>query len=222
MSQEQTLFSYFRSSCSYRVRIACTLKNVPHKLKSVNLIKDGGEQNSEAYRTLNPIGEVPFFQINEFQGLGQSMAILQYIEAAYPQPALFPADPFLRSKVLQLCELINASIQPLQNLRVLNYLRENFKAGDAEIAQWTRHWIERGLTAFEQTVRPHAGKYCLGDTLTAADVFLVPQAYACARFQVDLKKFSIIQRIYDHCRTMDAFVSTDPAHQPDTPSELRA
>ena len=167
------LHNYFRSSTSYRVRIALHLKHLPFEYVPVHLLNNGGEQNSSEYRLLNPMGEVPTL-IVEGKVLSQSLAILDYLDVLQPEPLLFPQEPFQKAKVLQACETINAGIHPITNLKVNQQLVEQFGATDEQKKVWQQKWIHQGLTAFDAITLPFQGKFCFGDRVSAADILLVP------------------------------------------------
>lgn len=210
------LYSYWRSSSSWRVRIALHLKGLDHEIVPVHLVRDGGEQHSPAYRALNPHGLVPLL-VDGALRLPQSLAILDYLEQRWPQPPLLPADPAQRALVIAACCTIACETQPLQNLRVLQALGKRFGADDEARADWARHWIGEGLSAFEQQIAPHAGCCCFGDTPGWADCLLVPQVYNAERFGADLSDCPTVQRVVAHLRTLPAFAETHPDRQPDAP-----
>ena len=209
------LYSYWRSSASYRVRIALALKGIAYEYAPVHLVRDGGEQNQPAYRAINPQGRVPYLVDGEF-GLGQSLAILEYLEARFPQPALIPADVQQRARMWAFCHAISADIQPLQNTSVLNYLSHELKLSDEQKSLWLRHWIERGLGALEQERAASADStYVFGDTPTLADCLLVPQVYAAERFGCDTAKFPRLHAVAQGLRSLPAFIAAHPEQQPD-------
>jgi maleylpyruvate isomerase len=209
------LYSYWRSSCSWRVRIALNLKGLSYEYAAVHLVKDGGEQHTEAYRALNPMRTVPTLEVTEggrVRHLAQSMAILEYLEERYPSPALLPADAWGRAHVRMLAELVNSGIQPLQNLSVLQRIKNELK-GDERA--WPAYWIERGLTAFQTAVKETAGTYCHGNSVSFADICLVPQLYGARRFGVDLKPYELLTRIEAACAGLPAFQAAHADRQPD-------
>lgn len=208
------LYSYFRSSASFRVRIALHLKKIAFDYIPVHLLKNGGEQLKPEYRALNPSGHVPCLVHNDF-ALGESMAILNYLDHHWPQPVLFPQDPQDRARVIQLCEMINSGIQPLQNLKVLNELEKRFGLDQSQRNEWVVHWIQKGFEGFEQLLQKTAGQFCFGDNVTAADLYLVPQMVAAQRFKVDLNPFPNIRRIDAECNRLEAFKKAAPSAQPD-------
>ncbi|XP_037096707.1 maleylacetoacetate isomerase isoform X2 [Syngnathus acus] len=214
---EQTkpvLHGYFRSSCSWRVRIAFALKGIEYDQVPVNLIKDGGQQLTEDYKTLNPMQQVPAVEIDGV-ALSQSLAVIQYIDETRPEPRLLPSDPIKRAHVRMISDLIASGIQPLQNLHVIQ------KIG-AEKVQWAQYFINRGFEALEPLLKQTAGKYCVGDEISMADVCLVPQVYNAERFKVDLSLYPTIQRLNETLMKIEAFQVSHPSCQPDTPVELRA
>jgi maleylacetoacetate isomerase len=212
------LYSYWRSSASYRVRIALALKGVEYEYLPVHLLRNGGEQNQAAYRALNPQGRVPLLIDGDFR-LAQSLAILEYLEARCPQPALIPADAQQRARMWAFCHAIAADIQPLQNNSVVAYLTDEFKANDTQKAEWMRHWIERGLGALEQELKDApASDFVFGNSATLADCVLLPQVYAADRFKCDTGKFPRLYAIALRLRELPAFAQAHPDRQPDANS----
>ncbi|KAM3594226.1 uncharacterized protein V6R79_004454 [Siganus canaliculatus] len=208
------LHGYFRSSCSWRVRTALALKGIEYDQIPVNLIKDGGQQLSEEYKTVNPMQQVPTLEIDGIS-LSQSLAVIQYIDETRPGPRLLPADPKKRAQVRMISDIIASGIQPLQNLSVIQ------KIG-AEKVQWAQHFIDRGFQALEPILKQTAGKYCVGDEISMADICLVPQVYNAERFKVDVAKYPTIQRLNQALIEIEAFKVSHPSCQPDTPADLRA
>lgn len=213
---ELILYSYWRSSCSYRVRIALNLKKLAYEYRAVHLIRDGGGQRHSDYLRLNPKGEVPCLT-HRGRPLAQSMAIIEYLERVFPAPALFPTDPWAAARVRQLCELVNAGTQPLQNLSVLQELDRRCHVGPAGQSDWAKFWIDRGLKALEATLKNTCGRFCLGDEVSAADLFLVPQIYNAVRYELDLNAYPTLERINKSCLAMEAFQRAEPSRQPDAP-----
>lgn len=211
------LYSFWRSSASYRVRIALSLKGLGYEYRAVDLVKDGGEQNQAAYRTLNPQGRVPLLVDGEFR-IAQSLAILDYLEALQPRPALLPAEPRQRARVLAFCHAIASDIQPIQNTGVLAHLGARFGADDAAKAAWNRHWIQRGLEALEaeRAGTPDAA-YAFGAAPTWADCVLVPQFYNAERWGCDVAKFPRLAALARRVREEPAFAAAHPDRQPDRP-----
>ncbi|KAK6182941.1 hypothetical protein SNE40_010511 [Patella caerulea] len=214
MSAKPILYSYFRSSCSWRVRIALAIKGVEYEYKAVHLVKDGGEQHTEDFKSKNPMQQVPAFVVDD-QTLVQSLPIIEYIEEVYPGPSLLPKDPIQRAKVRGLAEVINSGIQPLQNLTVLQYLNEDTKK------DWAKHWIHNGFISLEKMLKETSGKYCFGDEVSMADVCLPPQVFNANRFQVDMNEFPVISRINEELSKIEAFRVAEPKRQPDCPDDLK-
>lgn len=209
------LYGYWRSSASYRTRIALHLKGVAFEYVPVHLVKDGGEQLLDEYRSKNPMAQVPTLEVEEggvTHRLGQSLAIIEWLEERYPNPALLPADSFLRARTRQLAEIINSGIQPLQNLSVLRFVKGELGGDDQAFA---RRFIEKGLAAFQAIAEPVHGRFCVGDTPTVADVCLAPQLYAARRFGVDLAPFPLLVRIEEQYASLPAFQAAHPDRQID-------
>lgn len=210
------LYSYFRSSAAFRVRIALNLKGIGYETIPVHLMKDGGQQLSESYRALNPTALVPTLVDGDLT-IGQSMAILEYLEETQPQPALLPADPAGRARVRAIAQTVACDIHPLNNLRVLKYLKHELKLEEETKNAWYRHWINEGLVALEALLvaSPDTGRFCHGDQPTMADLCLVPQIFNARRFECDLTAFPTLLRIEEACMALPAFRDAAPAHQPD-------
>lgn len=214
------LYSYFRSSASYRVRIALNLKGLTYDTVPVHLVRHGGEQLSAEYRKLNPDGLVPALvdeSGDEPAVLTQSLAIIEYLEEAYPQAPLLPPGALDRAYVRSVALSIACDIHPLNNLRVLRYLVRDLKVSESDKDAWYRHWCEQGLAALETTLARDArvGTFCLGETPSLADCFLVPQIANAQRLQCDLSAMPTIMRINANCLALDAFANAAPAKQPD-------
>jgi maleylacetoacetate isomerase len=214
MNSNFALYSYYRSSASYRVRIALHLKGIPFEYRPIHLLKNGGEQYSPEYKRLNPMSQVPCLIHND-RPIGQSMAIFEYLDNITQQPRLFPLDPFDRAMVIQICEAFNSGIQPLQNTSVTAALENTYGFTSAQKTEWIQHWNHKGLTGVEELLRKTAGEFCLGDTVTAADCFLVPQVYSAKRFNVDLTAYPHIRRIDEAANRLEAFQLAEPSRQPD-------
>ncbi len=210
------LFSYYRSSAAWRVRIALSYKGIPHATVPVHLLRDGGQQNSESYREMNPQGLVPAL-VDDDRAFGQSLAIVEYLEETHPDPPLLPQDFAGRAVVRGMALGIACDIHPLQNLRVLNYLRGPLGQGDAPVADWVRHWIGNGFRSLEELARRHGNgrHYLYGDAVTVADVCLVPQMYNARRNFLDLTPFPALVAIDAHLSTLAAFSTTKPEAQAD-------
>lgn len=208
------LYSYFRSSAAYRVRIALNLKNIEYKICPVHLLKHGGEQFTPDFLALNPQGRVPTLAVDN-QVLTQSSAIIEYLEEAYPMPPLLPVDPIERAYVRSLAQLIACDIHPLNNLRVLSYLKERHRLEDNSV--WYRHWVREGFAALEKRLEKSGrkGRFCFGDTPGLADAFLAPQVYNSLRFDCGVNDFPLINDIYRNCMQEKAFIDAAPENQPD-------
>ena len=211
-----TLYNYFRSSTSYRVRIALYHKNLNFEYKAVHLLNHGGEQNSEAYKTLNPMSEVPTL-VHNHKNIGQSMAIIEYLEEVFPQSPLFSKDPSEKAQIRQFCENINSFMHPMGNLKVLQYLGDHFKYTQQQKEEWMAHWNHRGYAALEKILKTTSGKFCFADQITAADTFLIPQIFTSLRFNVDLANYPLCRKIYENCKSVEAFQKAHPLNQPDSP-----
>lgn len=213
------LYNYFRSSASYRVRIALHWKGLSFEYRPVHLLNNGGEQHSSEYKALNPAAEVPTL-VHGPNTLSQSMAILHYLDDTFPEKPLFPQIPYLKAKVIQFCEGINCT-QPYQNLSTLQFLEKEFAFTAAQKDRWLQKWIGRNLESSEKILQATAGTFCFGDNVTAAEVFLMPQLFTAQRFSIDLSPYPHLQRVYDTCSTMEAFKKAHPRNQMDTPENLR-
>lgn len=208
------LYSYFRSSAAYRVRIALNLKGVDYDLEAVHLLKNGGEQHSAAYRQLNASELVPTLQDQQLV-LGQSLSILEYLEERYPEPALLPTDLALRAKIRSFAQSIACDLHPLNNLRVLQYLEHELGVNPQQKDQWYQHWTRKGLAVLEAQLADSNGQFCFAEQTSFADCCLIPQVYNARRFHVDLTAFPKIQSIYQHCMTLPAFYQAAPEQQID-------
>ena len=210
------LYTYFRSSAAYRVRIALNLKGLAYEAVPVHLLRDGGEQNLPAYRALSPLGTVPALQTGGAT-LTQSLAIIEYLEETHPQPPLLPASAENRARVRALAQTIACDIHPVNNLRILQYLGREFGATQEQKDAWYRHWVEAGLLAVEQLLAAHPGTgfFCHGDAPTLADCCLVPQVFNARRFDCPLDAMPTIRRIVDACEALPAFRNAAPGMQPD-------
>jgi maleylpyruvate isomerase len=210
------LYSYFRSSAAYRVRIALQLKGLPYEVVPVHLLKDGGQQFSPEYRQLNPEALVPAL-LDDGQVLTQSLAIIEYLEEMNPTPELLPANPVDRAYVRALALSVACEIHPLNNLRVLRYLVHQLGVSDDAKNAWYRHWCEQGLAAVEARLArdSRSGAFCFGDTPGLADCVLIPQVFNAQRLQCDLLAMPTILRIYEACAVLPAFINAAPASQPD-------
>ncbi len=209
------LYTYFRSSAAYRVRIALALKGLAYESVPVHLLRDGGEQNAPAYRALNPAGLVPALVAEGGGLLTQSVAILEYLEEAHPSPPLLPRDPLARARVRAFALAIACDIHPLDNLRVLRYLKRELGHEQAVIDAWYRHWILAGLPTLEAMAMAAGGPFCFGADVTMADICLVPQLANARRYDCDLSPFPALLRAAAAAAALPAFAAAAPERQPD-------
>ena len=207
------LYSYWRSSAAYRVRIALNLKGLDHEIVPVSLAPGVAEHRGDAYRARNPQMLVPFLEDGDL-GISQSMAILEYLEETYPAVKLLPQDEPARSQVRAFCNMIACDIHPLNNLRVMNYIKNEF--GENPTGDWYAHWIHEGFKAAETIASD--GPYVFGDEVTLADAFLVPQVYNARRFNVPLDNYPKLVASVDHCNKLTAFQDAAPEAQSDAVS----
>ncbi len=205
------LYDYYRSSCSYRVRIALNLKKISYECIPIHLLNQGGEQHTPSYRALNPEGVVPTLSENGHV-LTQSIAIIEYLNEINPNPPLLPQNPLDRAHVKSLALMIACDIHPLNNLRVLKYLQNEFQANDDETQKWYHHWLKLGFDAFETTLEklPRTTDVCSGHHVSLADICLIPQVYNAKRFKFDMASYPLIEKINAHCLTLDAFKKACP------------
>lgn len=219
MNGKLRLHSYWRSSASYRVRIALNLKGLAYQCVPVHLTRDGGEQHAEEFLAVNPAGLVPVFQHGE-RIVRQSLAIIEYLDEVHPSPPLLPEVARDRARVRGLAQLVACDIHPLANLRVMQYLEHTLGVGEDARLAWTQHWIASGLAAFEASVfdHPSTGDFCEGDIPTMADCCLVPQLYNAHRFNLDLSPYPTLCRIEQRCLELRAFQDARPENQPDAPA----
>lgn len=210
------LYTYFRSSAAYRVRIALNLKNLGYEAIPVHLVKEGGQHLKAEYRRINPAGAVPAL-VDRDLSLSQSLAIIEYLDEAYPYPPLLPGDPAARARVRAIALDIACEIHPINNLRVLKYLTGQLGLSEEQKNAWYRHWVEVGLASVEARLVDHAltGRFCHGDQPTIADCCLVPQVFNARRFGCDLGHVPTVLRIDAECRTLPAFQAAAPENQPD-------
>lgn len=208
------LTSYFRSTAAYRVRIALNLKGVEHEIVPVNLLTK--EHHEPAFLEHNPDRLIPTLETGE-QVLSQSMAILEYLEETYPEPTILPTNRVDRAVVRGLAQTIASDMHPLNNLRVLTYLKQTIGVDEATKLDWYHHWLEQGFKGLEARLSNNskANPYCFGDTPSLADICLVPQVYNAVRFDFDLSPYPSIQAINEHCLSLPAFAQARPEIQPD-------
>lgn len=211
------LYTYFRSSAAYRVRIALNLKGVPYDMALVHLLKDGGQQNSASYRAKSPLGTVPCLENDNGIHLTQSLAIIEYVDEILPDVPLLPAGAEARARVRALAQTIACDIHPINNLRVLNYLGKHFGISAEAKTAWYQHWVDEGLQALEKMLDGdvRTGLFCHGDSPGLADCCLVPQVFNALRFNCSLEKMPTIRRIYQACAALPSFQAAAPSRQPD-------
>jgi maleylacetoacetate isomerase/maleylpyruvate isomerase len=204
------LYSYWRSTAAYRVRLALELKGIDYKIMPVSLMPGVSEHRQDAYRERNPQMLVPFFE-DDNVAIGQSMAILEYLEEAYPDVRLLPTEQPLRSEVRSFCNAIACDMHPLMNLRVLQFIKSEFEQNP--LAGWYEHWIREGFTALE--VLAGDGPFVFGSDVSLADTLLIPQIYNARRFKISLADFPRLVAIDSHCNQLPAFIAAKPDNQPD-------
>ncbi|HVJ38705.1 MAG TPA: maleylacetoacetate isomerase [Stenotrophomonas sp.] len=216
MSQVLQLYTYFRSSAAYRVRIALNLKGLPHELVPVHLLRDGGQQHAADYVRLNPQHLLPTLRHGE-RVIVQSLPILEYLDEVFGEVPLLPADAQGRARVRALAQAVACEIHPLNNLRVMQYLERDWDIDAARREAWMRHWMDEGFAALETLLAdsPETGRFCHGDTPGMADCCLVPQLFNAHRFGVDLAPYPTLARIEQACLALDAFDRARPERQPD-------
>ena len=210
------LYSYFRSSASFRVRIALALKGLDYEYSPVHLLEGGGQQFAPGFMALNPAALVPVLE-DDGTVLTQSLAIIEYLEETRPRPPLLPGDAPGRARVRALALAVACEIHPLNNTRVLGYLSDTLGVTEVQRNAWYRHWVETGLAAVEAMLArdPRTGTCCHGDAPTVADIFLVPQIFNAQRFAARLDHVPTLMRIHEHCLSLPAFAKSVPALQPD-------
>lgn len=210
------LYTYWRSSASYRVRIALNMKGIGYESRTVNLVRDGGEQKKPEYLALNPQGLVPLLLVDGL-AINQSMAIIEYLEERWSEAPLLPSEPASRARVRSLALMVACDIHPLNNSGVQRYLGAEMGVGEKNRLAWYRHWIEVGFHALETRLarEPETGRFCHGDRPGLADIMLVPQVYNAQRFDCDMTVFPRIMQINEACLELDAFLDATPEAQPD-------
>ena len=207
------LYSYFRSSAAYRVRIALNLKGLAYETMPVHLVKEGGHNRRPEFRAINPQMRVPALVVPTGDVLIQSLAIIEYLDETHPEPPLLPKDPIARAQARALAEIVACDIHPLNNIGSLRYLKRELHHEQAAIDAWYHHWVLTGFEALEALVRP--GPYACGGAVTVADLCLVPQVYNARRLNVPLDKFPKIVAIDTACLALSAFDRARPENQPD-------
>lgn len=208
------LYTYYRSSSAFRVRIALHHKGIAYQHRTVNLLAQ--EQKSAEYLALNPQGLVPALETDSGELITQSSAIIEWLEAVYPKTPLLPDDELQRARVRTLVNIVACDMQPLNNQRALGYLSHELGVSEAQKIAWYQHWIHAGFSALEAQL-DHSG-FCHGDTVSMADIYLIPQVYNALRFNTDMTRYPNITRIYTACNKLDAFQAAHPDQQPDKPA----
>ena len=210
------LYTFFRSSASFRVRIALNVKGLSYEQVPIHLRRGGGEQFTASYKQINPQSLLPTLE-NEGRYLTQSLAIIEYLEEQYPAPPLLPKNAADRAWVRSMALVIACEVHPIQNLRVLNYVKKEYNQTDEQVNRWAQHWIDLGLASLEQMIsaQTERGKFCFSDTPTLADICLVPQLGNARRFGCDLSRYPNIMSIEKVCLTLPAFADAAPEKQPD-------
>jgi maleylpyruvate isomerase len=216
LESDFTLYSYFRSSAAFRVRIALNLKGIKPDYRFVHLLKDGGQQHAGSYKAVNPQELIPTL-VHDGHTIGQSLAIMEYLDEIQPEPALLPKSPAGRARVRQIAYAVACDIHPVNNLRVLLHLRDDFGASEEKRAAWQRHWISLGFAAIETLLAGsrQTGRFCHGDTPTLADICLIPQLANARRVNLDLSPYPTILRIEQTALAHPAFAAALPSAQPD-------
>jgi maleylacetoacetate isomerase len=210
------LFSFWRSLATYRVRIAMNLKGLtPDEIIDVNLMK--GQQRDDAFRKVNPMMALPALVDGDGPALFESLAIIEYLDETHPNPPLLPKDPADKAIVRSMAMVVACEVHPIQNLRVLNYVKATYHQTDAQVNEWAQHWIDLGLSALQEMIdaQPKRGKFCFGDSATLADICLIPQLGNARRYGCDLAKYPTISAIEKNCGALPAFADAAPEKQPD-------
>ena len=207
------LYTYFRSSAAYRVRIALNLKGLPYEMVSVHLTKDGGQQHKPDFHAINPQERVPALVLSSGEVLTQSLAIIAYLDEVEPEPPFLPADALDRAKVRAVAQMVACDIHPLNNLIALQYLKRTLKHEQADIDAWYHHWVIEGFKAIEATIKP--APYACGAHVTLADICLIPQVFNARRLKVPLDAFPKIVAVEQACLKLPAFDTARPENQPD-------
>lgn len=216
------LYHYWRSSASYRVRLALNLKGLDYRIVPVDLLEDGGQQHHADYRALNPQALVPTL-VHAGHAIGQSLAIMEYLDECFPTPPLLPIEPLARAFARGLALYIASEGQPLMNLRVLQHLQQTHGLDEAARNAWVQHWLTVNFGNIERQLanNPHSGEFTIGDHPGLVECCLLPHVFAAARYQLDMTPYPQVMRIAGQCQTWPAIVRAHPGRQPDTPAEFR-
>jgi maleylacetoacetate isomerase len=216
MKNDFALYGYFRSSAAFRARIALNLKGITPELRFVHLLKDGGQQHTAEYKTLNPMELIPAL-VHDGQLITQSLAILEYLDEIVPEPPILPKDALGRARVREIACVIACDIHPVNNLRVAQYLKREFHSSDDQRVEWQRHWITTGFEALEEmlSLSKDSGAYCYGDTPTIADICLIPQIFNAHRVNLEIERYPTLSRIFARAMQHRAFDAAQPKNQPD-------
>jgi maleylpyruvate isomerase len=207
------LYSYFRSSAAYRVRIAFNLKGLGYDTLAIHLQKEGGQNRKPAYRAINPQMRLPTLELEDGERITQSLAIIEYLDEVHPQPPLLPSEPVARAQVRALAQLVACDIHPLNNIGPLRYLKNELGQDQFKIDAWYHHWVREGFDALEAMIRP--GPYAYGAEVTLADICLVPQVANARRLKVPLAPYPKIAAVDAACAELEAFEQARPENQPD-------
>jgi maleylacetoacetate isomerase len=208
------LYSYWRSTAAYRVRIALNVKKIEYETKAIHLVKDGGEQLQEDYRSVNPQSLVPALETASGDVITQSLAIIDYLDEEFPGNPLYPKDSIAKAKIKAMALSVACDIHPLNNLRVLKYLK-GLELNQSDVDNWYHHWIHKGFVAIEKQLESSHGSFCFGNEITVADIFLVAQVYNANRFKVTLEAYPLILKINGNCMRLKEFIDAAPENQPD-------
>jgi maleylpyruvate isomerase len=216
MKNDFALYGYFRSSAAFRARIALNLKGIKPELRFVHLLKDGGQQHTAEYKTLNPMELIPAL-VHDGQLITQSLAIMEYLDEIVPEPPLLPKDALGRARVREIACVIACDIHPVNNLRLNQYLKREFHSSDEQQANWQRHWITLGFEALEKmlSLSKNTGAFCYGDTPTVADICLIPQIFNARRVNLEIEQYPTLSRIFARAMQHPAFDVAQPKNQPD-------
>jgi len=216
MKNDFALYGYFRSSAAFRARIALNLKGIKPELRFIHLLKDGGQQHTAEYKTLNPMELIPAL-VHDGQLITQSLAIMEYLDEIVPEPPILPQDALGRARVREIACVIACDIHPVNNLRLAQYLKREFHISDEQQANWQRHWITLGFEALEKmlSLSKDTGTYSYGDSPTVADICLIPQIFNARRVNLEVERYPTLSRIFAHAMQHPAFDAAQPKNQPD-------